>query len=341
MSKQEDELSEAMTHAAKVAKETNLSKFKQMKLIARAYSTHREVSIQEAAYHILPELYLRKTFPKVEFANTNKPEERVRMCLPRKELKKQDEESTEIFQQSSLDLYMLRPVAVRTLCYAEFLSNYEISRRPDDNDSQPVELTDEVIEINHADNSTMLPRTLTLLNRKIMRRRKVQKVIRYHIPNAVKFPEKYAYHLLILYYPFQNEPELAIDGSHCAKLQSCLDIVNRNKSIFVVEALLNYRNVLAIDPILDYENDETSDQLTHDVQDNYDEEMIDTENNEERQYSCAVTPSTLPDHEINASIRTLNEEQREAFETVHEWAKRLMKNLNSVIKKIFFSEYLV
>ena len=69
MSKQEDELSEAMTHAAKVVKDMNLSKFEQMKLIARAYSTHREVSVQEAAYHILPELYLRKTYPKVVFAN--------------------------------------------------------------------------------------------------------------------------------------------------------------------------------------------------------------------------------------------------------------------------------
>ncbi len=60
LSKQEDSVSQAMSDAAKDAKQTNLSKFEQMKSISRAYTTHREISIQEAVYHILPELFLRK-----------------------------------------------------------------------------------------------------------------------------------------------------------------------------------------------------------------------------------------------------------------------------------------
>ena len=340
MSKQEDEVSDAMCEAAKFAKDMNLSKFEQMKLIARAYLTHREVSVQEAAYHILPELFLRKTYPKVEFANSNLPEDRVRMCLPKEELMKRDEESTDIFQQSALDSYIIRPTVVRELCFAEFLSNYEVSKMPDENDSQPVELTDELLDTNHTDCSQSLPRRLNLSNKKIMRRRKVKKVLRFHRPNPAKNPEKYAHHLLFLYYPFQSESDLTINDSYCEKLQDqhCLDIVNRNKAIFepageyLDEALLNFRNVLAPDPIIDYENDETDVQMPDidnrdDSDDDHDDERIE---NSERRYSCSVTPTTLPDTEINSSIRALNLEQREIFEVIHDWAKKLLKNLNCV-----------
>ena len=42
-----------------------------MKSIARAYSNKRECSVQEAVYQIMPELWLRKCFPAVLFANSN------------------------------------------------------------------------------------------------------------------------------------------------------------------------------------------------------------------------------------------------------------------------------
>ena len=347
MSKQEDEVSDAMSEAAKTAKEMNLNKFEQMKLIARAYSTHREVSVQEAAYHILPELFLRKTYPKVEFANSNLPEDRVRMCLSREELAERDEESTDIFQQSAIDSYIIRPPVVRELCFAEFLSNYEARKMPDQNDSQPVELTEELLDVNHAESSQGLPRTLNLSNKKTWKRRKVKKVLRFHRPNPTKYPEKYAHHLLFLYYPFENESDLAINGSYCTKLQdqNCLDIVNRNKAIFepagelLDDALLNFRDIIAPDPIIDYENDQTDVQLPN-LDDDDDDDTNGTENTDDRPYSCAVTPSTLPDAEINSSIRLLNKEQREVFEVIHEWAKKLLKNLNCVKPEVIKPLYL-
>ena len=48
-----------------------------IKTIAKAYLTNRECSVQEAIYHILPELKLRGIIPTVHFVNTNLPEERV------------------------------------------------------------------------------------------------------------------------------------------------------------------------------------------------------------------------------------------------------------------------
>ena len=50
-SKSEDETSEAMKLAAKDACNMNKNNFEQMKSIARAYTTKRECSVQEAVYH--------------------------------------------------------------------------------------------------------------------------------------------------------------------------------------------------------------------------------------------------------------------------------------------------
>ena len=55
-----------------------------MKAIAKAYLSSRGCSVQEAVYHILPELKLSRIFPAVYFVNTNLPEERVQVLLPEK-----------------------------------------------------------------------------------------------------------------------------------------------------------------------------------------------------------------------------------------------------------------
>ena len=43
----------------------------------------------------MPELWLRKTFPVVTFANTNLPNKRYRICKSQKEINKLSEESTD------------------------------------------------------------------------------------------------------------------------------------------------------------------------------------------------------------------------------------------------------
>jgi len=82
LSKTEDECSNAMKQAAQEAYENNDDAYTKMKSIARAYTTKREV--QEAAYLVLLELWLRKIFPSVVFANSNLPEKRFRVCLSEK-----------------------------------------------------------------------------------------------------------------------------------------------------------------------------------------------------------------------------------------------------------------
>ena len=108
-SKSEDETSEAMKQAAKEALSSNKTNIQQMKSIARAYNTKRECSVQEAVYLLMPELWLRKTFPGVVFANSNLPENRFRICRSREEIIELPEDSVDIFKRNMIDRYIDRP----------------------------------------------------------------------------------------------------------------------------------------------------------------------------------------------------------------------------------------
>ena len=98
-----------MNLAVKEAWENNSNNYDQMKLIARAYASKKECSVQGAVYRIMPELCLRKVFLAVLFANTNLPENRYRVCVSKKETKQLPESSTDIFKTNILDRYKDRP----------------------------------------------------------------------------------------------------------------------------------------------------------------------------------------------------------------------------------------
>ena len=74
-----------MKQAAKEAFENNMHHHDAMKTIVKAYLISRECSAQEAVYHILPELKLRRIFPAVYFY-TNIPEEELKNYFLKKNL---------------------------------------------------------------------------------------------------------------------------------------------------------------------------------------------------------------------------------------------------------------
>ena len=59
----------------------------------------RGCSVQEAVYHKMQELWLRKTFPGVVFSNTNIPEKRFIVCLDESEINNLPKNSTYIFKK--------------------------------------------------------------------------------------------------------------------------------------------------------------------------------------------------------------------------------------------------
>ena len=80
-SKTEDRCSQAMKQAAKKVFEDNMHDHDTMKTIAKAYLIDQKYSLQEAVYHILPELKLRRVFTAVYFVNMNLSQDRVQILL--------------------------------------------------------------------------------------------------------------------------------------------------------------------------------------------------------------------------------------------------------------------
>ena len=102
----ETESSLAMKRAAQES--LNLSFEDQMKKLAVAFLSNRQCSLQEV-YQLMPELWLRKNFPAVTFANSNLPNKRFRVSKSKNELKELSEDSTDVFKRINLDRYMDRP----------------------------------------------------------------------------------------------------------------------------------------------------------------------------------------------------------------------------------------
>ena len=351
-SKSEDETSKAMKLAAKEASENHLNNYEQMKSIAQAYATKSECSVQEAVYHIMPELWMRKCFPGIVFVNSNLPEDRYKIFKSEEVLSELPADSTDIYKRNMLDRYLDRPHKtfkngkygiIDQMCYAEFLSRYYLdSKLQDDtiNDNQPEVLTNDITELNHDKNN--YPATIPLMSSKErLKCRKVKSALRYHIPNRHRYPEKYSHHVLFMSYPFRNEDDLRSSdtGLYMDKLleEEVLNIVNHNKEIFepygqlVDDAIKSYRDdaINNQDACAQQENDDVLEKLQNTAISDEDSEDEATIFDDSNLTAAAIQIPILSDDEINHRIRSLNIKQWEIFDFVHKWAKDYVKNLGS------------
>ena len=214
-SKDETECSQAILNAAKEAKDSNLNIRDKLRKIGAAFLSTREVSSQECVYRCMPELWLRKVYPKTVFVSTGLPEKRVRVAKSQTGLDALDDDSTDIYKSNIIERYRMRPhtiPSVDSLCLAQFASYYykEYSTNSETSDAQPEILTHDAIELyvqldTNTDLSSQLPPRIKLINsNEIMKCRKIRAVVRYHTPNKTKEPENYFHHLLMLYYPWHK-----------------------------------------------------------------------------------------------------------------------------------------
>ena len=90
----------------------------------------------------MPELWLRKTFPKVIFLNSNLPECQYRVFCKNEELDELLDNSSDTFQKTMLDRYTDRPdshfqngkyAILENLCFAEFLSYHYVESKINEN----------------------------------------------------------------------------------------------------------------------------------------------------------------------------------------------------------------
>ena len=162
----EDQCSQAMKKAVKEAFENNIHHHDALKTIAKAYLSNRDCPVQEAVYHILPKLNLKRIFQAAHFVNTNLTEERVQALLSEKELGELPDNSSNLFKKSNINRYMERPSA--TFCngkysvlngfYAEYLAYYTLENKSNKTcEYQSDELDDNLIENNHEECSHPTP----------------------------------------------------------------------------------------------------------------------------------------------------------------------------------------
>ena len=69
-----------------------------MRKLSQTFISTRQLSVQEPVYHCLPELWLRKCFPRVTFINTSLHNDRIRILKPERELDQLNDDSTDIFK---------------------------------------------------------------------------------------------------------------------------------------------------------------------------------------------------------------------------------------------------
>ena len=100
-----------------------------LRKIAVAFMNSREVSIREAVYRALPNLWLRKIFPKVVLVNTNQATDRIQKLKSKELLKQLDPLSDDIFLRNDHMKFSGRPnkqfwngkiASVDELCFAQF-----------------------------------------------------------------------------------------------------------------------------------------------------------------------------------------------------------------------------
>jgi len=222
-----------------------------------------------------------------------------------------------------------------SFCYGEFLRYYRIVSKPDKNDCQPDEFNEKLVEVNHQ--GSVYPKKIPLMTcSEKLQCRKVPCVLRYYVPNRHKFPERYAHHLLFMFYPFRSEAELLSNefNTYADKLNEpgVIEIVNFNKSRIepytelVEEAFFRFSNDMSLNSnsFAQQENDEVIEQLGEALFD--EEDQPGDEIHVPANANIEQANNILNDSEIDRLIRGLNTMQREVFNVVHKWARDFVKN---------------
>jgi len=152
--------------------------------------------------------------------------------------------------------------------------------------------------------------------------------------------EKYAHHVLMLFFPFRNEEQdLKLNNSYIEKLviPSVLETVNRNQQLFepnaelVEAAFRSYTSdmILNHDSRAQQENEEVI-ELVDNLPDNQDNELDLHENLPENDFPpAAARAASVSDEELYLMIQSLNGKQREIFDIVYNWAKKYIQNKGS------------
>ena len=111
-----------MKQAVQETKDQKLSAKDAMKKLAYSFICSRQMSVQEAIYLCLPELWLRNCRPGVFYLNNNVPNERIRLLKSEEQLQEMPENGTNIYKTGIIENYTDRPTLGRFWTFKIFVS---------------------------------------------------------------------------------------------------------------------------------------------------------------------------------------------------------------------------
>ena len=216
-----------------------------------------------------------------------------------------------------------KSASLKTVCPAQFASLY--CKKTSDNDYQP-NILEENIEKENDCNTALRKKIVVKKSREVMIRRNQKLVLRYYKPNRQLYPEKFAYHVLLLFYPFIKESDLfSKDGVYSSKLLEPLvsATVNQTRQIF------EPNNELTDSFLLEISKQDQEEYLYDDMQE-HDNQEIESSEHESSPGSIGQSHRE-PDisyEVLSRLILSLNFQQRKIFIEAQDWAKKKIKARN-------------
>lgn len=117
----------------------------------------------------MPELWLRKIFPKTVFVSTDMPEKRPRVAKS---------QNINIYKSNLIERYSLRPiniVSLNNMCLAEFAAYYYQDYKNDLSETADAQPDNIIEQVNMESNKKYFPGTIRLINgTEVMKCRKVK-----------------------------------------------------------------------------------------------------------------------------------------------------------------------
>jgi hypothetical protein len=185
-----------------------------MRKIANVFLNGVEVSAQEASYGVLG-IPLTNSSRDCIFIPTGPPEERIIFVKTESELQNLDSDSTDIGARGLLDHYVQRPDLLEDICLAEFAAWYTYSSRKCNRTDMEIEDVLEVKDEECSDEQFELPKFLRLKDKSgYIRKRKVQRIIRFRRYGEKEDPENYFREQIMLYHPWRDEDQEILNIDH-------------------------------------------------------------------------------------------------------------------------------
>lgn len=230
ISKGQRGLSNLLSDACQEAKRKDSDIRQQVRRIGNQFLSHVEIGAQEAAYLIL-QMHLRQSTREVVFIDTNPADQRTVLLKSFTALKELPSSSTNVESDTILKRYIRRPREMIQYCYADFVSWFDTSfeKRKKSNtclDTEnelpeheyTCELEDDILGMEEEDSDVVQDylscerEIYEFKDGTVMRKRKKQKVIRYHNISLNENKEEHYRQMIMLFTKWRYEK---VDLLHC------------------------------------------------------------------------------------------------------------------------------